>query len=75
MNGLDLTYARDVVERATSCLRSVKDAEILPAEAYVSEEFWEFEKRVIFSREWLCIAHVNEIPRVGDCPSKDGRAR
>ena len=40
--------------------------QILPAEAYTSEAFWEFEKHAIFSREWLCIGHVNEVPSVGD---------
>jgi phenylpropionate dioxygenase-like ring-hydroxylating dioxygenase large terminal subunit len=63
---IDFSLVRSIVERAQSCLRPVKDAEILPPEAYVSEQFWEFEKRAIFSREWLCIAHVNEIPNPGD---------
>ncbi len=66
LNGFDVSHARRLVDLAASCLGPVKDAEILPAEAYVSEEFWEFEKKVIFSREWLCIAHVNEIPNAGD---------
>jgi phenylpropionate dioxygenase-like ring-hydroxylating dioxygenase large terminal subunit len=63
---IDFTFVRSVVDRAQSCLRPIKDAEILPAEAYVSEQFWEFEKRAIFAREWLCIGHVNEIPNAGD---------
>src|SRR5690348_215290 len=63
---INLSVVRQIVEDCDSCLRPVKDAEILPAAAYVSEEFWEFEKQAIFGREWLAIAHVNEIPNIGD---------
>jgi phenylpropionate dioxygenase-like ring-hydroxylating dioxygenase large terminal subunit len=62
----DPSYVRDVVQKCATCIGPVKDAEILPAEAYVSEDFWEFEKRAIFSREWLAIGHVNEVPKAGD---------
>ncbi len=63
---VDFAFARSVVERTTRSILPVKDAELLPAETYVSEKFWEFEKHAIFSREWLCVAHVNEVPNVGD---------
>jgi phenylpropionate dioxygenase-like ring-hydroxylating dioxygenase large terminal subunit len=63
---IDFASVRRIVDQAQSCLRPVKEAEILPAEAYVSERFWEFEKQAIFAREWLCLAHVNEIPNPGD---------
>jgi len=66
MTHIDFTFARDIVERSASCIREVREAEILPAEAYVSEQFWEFEKHAIFTREWLCIGHVNEVPKPGD---------
>jgi len=46
---IDHSYVRDVVQKCATCIGPVKDAEILPAEAYVSEEFWEFEKRAIFA--------------------------
>ena len=45
---------------------SIASAEILPREAYVSEQFFAFEKQAIFAREWLCIGHVNEVPNPGD---------
>ena len=63
---VDFPFARSVVERTTQSILPVKDAELLPAEAYVSEKFWAFEKYAIFLREWLCVAHVNEVPNVGD---------
>ncbi len=62
----DVAVARRVVEATKPCLLPVEQAEILPAEAYTSEAFFEFEKHAIFSREWLCIGHVNEVPNVGD---------
>jgi phenylpropionate dioxygenase-like ring-hydroxylating dioxygenase large terminal subunit len=61
-----ISFARRVVEKAATATGPVEKAEILPAEAYVSEQFWEFEKYAIFSREWLCIGHVNEVPDPGD---------
>jgi len=39
---IDFSHVRDIVQQCESCLRPVKDAEILPADAYVSEKFWEF---------------------------------
>ena len=63
---VDFAFVRGIVDRAQTCLRPHKEAEILPAEAYVSERFWQFEKQAIFAREWLCIAHVNEIPARND---------
>ncbi len=62
----DFALARRVVKATEPCLLPIDRAEILPADAYTSEAFWEFEKHAIFSREWLCIGHVNEVPNVGD---------
>jgi phenylpropionate dioxygenase-like ring-hydroxylating dioxygenase large terminal subunit len=61
-----IALARKVVEDAATAIGPVETAEILPAEAYTSEQFWEFEKLAIFSREWLCVGHVNEVPKPGD---------
>jgi phenylpropionate dioxygenase-like ring-hydroxylating dioxygenase large terminal subunit len=65
-DSIDLSHVRDVVQQCETCIRPVKDAETLPADAYVSEKFWEFEKQQIFAREWLAIGHVNEVPKPGD---------
>jgi phenylpropionate dioxygenase-like ring-hydroxylating dioxygenase large terminal subunit len=64
--GIDLALASDIVERSLTCLRPVQDAEILPSEAYTSDAFWKFERKAIFDREWMCVGHVNEIPKPGD---------
>jgi len=61
-----LSFARAVVEKAATSVGPVASAEILPAEAYVSERFWEFEQEIIFKREWLCVGHANEVPAAGD---------
>ena len=66
MAPIDLSHVREVVQKCETCIRPVKEAEILPADAYVSEKFWEFEKQAIFGREWLAIGHVNEVPKSGD---------
>jgi phenylpropionate dioxygenase-like ring-hydroxylating dioxygenase large terminal subunit len=63
---LDIAYVRKIVEECDDCLRPVKDAAILPADTYVDEEFWEFERRAIFEREWLAVGHVSEVPNPGD---------
>ncbi len=63
---LDIAYVQKIVEECDGCLRPVKDAAILPADTYVNEEFWEFERRAIFEREWLAVGHVSEVPNRGD---------
>lgn len=63
---IDFQFARQIVGRSGLSVLPVKEAEMLPPETYVSEKFWAFEEHAIFSREWLCIAHINEVPNVGD---------
>lgn len=48
------------------CTATVDRARILPPEAYTSDAFYAFEGRAIFDREWLAVAHANEIPNPGD---------
>jgi nitrite reductase/ring-hydroxylating ferredoxin subunit len=61
-----LSFVRPIVDRAATSIGPVESAEILPAAAYISEKFWEFEREVIFKREWLCVGHVNEVASSGD---------
>ena len=61
-----LSHVRRVVADAASSVGPVATANILPPEAYVSPDFWAFEKLAIFGREWLCLAHANEVPEAGD---------
>ena len=54
------------MDKAATSIGAEANAEILPREAYVSEQFFAFEKHAFFAREWLCIGHVNEVPNPGD---------
>ncbi|MGE0799297.1 MAG: aromatic ring-hydroxylating dioxygenase subunit alpha [Lautropia sp.] len=65
-SNVDIAHIQAVVAEAEKVLGTVDQAGILPADAYIDANFWEFECRSIFSKEWLCVAHVNEIPKPGD---------
>lgn len=49
-----------------SSVCDVNEAETLPPECYVSEEFFEFEKRAIFDHEWLCVGREAWATKPGD---------
>jgi phenylpropionate dioxygenase-like ring-hydroxylating dioxygenase large terminal subunit len=40
-------------------------------ESYISQEYFELERKHIFRRSWLLFCHVNEIPNPGDYKVKD----
>ena len=42
------------------------DAETLPAECYVDEEFYRFEKAALFEHEWLCVGRAEWLENPGD---------
>jgi phenylpropionate dioxygenase-like ring-hydroxylating dioxygenase large terminal subunit len=44
----------------------VNQAFTLPPNCYVSDEFFEFERRAIFDHDWICIGHEGQIPEPGD---------
>jgi nitrite reductase/ring-hydroxylating ferredoxin subunit len=69
MTALDsgiVTRVRQILADLEHCTDPVATARLLPREVYTSEEFFAFEKYAIFDREWLCLAHVNEVPEPGD---------
>lgn len=43
-----------------------EDSITLPAQAYTSPDFFDWEVENVFRKEWLCLAHVSQIPEVGD---------
>ena len=65
-SGLHSTgIARQIVANAAAAIGPVERP--YPAAGSLwSEKFCAFEKEAIFSREWLCIGHVNEVPNPGD---------
>jgi phenylpropionate dioxygenase-like ring-hydroxylating dioxygenase large terminal subunit len=41
-------------------------ATTLPAQAYTSQEFYDWEVEHLFRNDWLPLAHMSQIPQVGD---------
>jgi phenylpropionate dioxygenase-like ring-hydroxylating dioxygenase large terminal subunit len=46
--------------------RPLQQAGTLPAEVYTDEDFYQWELENIFQPEWICLAHVSQIPEPGD---------
>lgn len=42
------------------------EAPMLPKECYTSPDFFEFERRAVFSYCWICVGHEGQIPTTGD---------
>lgn len=41
-------------------------AETLPPAAYTDEAFYRLEVERLLKRDWICVAHVSQLPEVGD---------
>lgn len=41
-------------------------ASMLPPDCYTSPEFFEFERRRVFTHTWICVGHQQQIPQPGD---------
>jgi nitrite reductase/ring-hydroxylating ferredoxin subunit len=59
-------FIRDILGRIDASAGSVAEAIALPPECYTSTEWFEFERRAIFDREWLALGHHSFIPNIGD---------
>jgi phenylpropionate dioxygenase-like ring-hydroxylating dioxygenase large terminal subunit len=46
--------------------QSPEHAITMPPQCYTDSAFYEFEKEAIFSKEWLCLGRVEQVPNVGD---------
>lgn len=47
------------------------ESRTLPAAAYTSEAFYRWEEKHVFRAEWQCIAHVSQLPAIGDFVTLD----
>jgi phenylpropionate dioxygenase-like ring-hydroxylating dioxygenase large terminal subunit len=60
----------DAVQQILSQLhestKDVAEAITMPPEVYTSEDWFEFEKRAIWDREWICLGHTGLVPERGD---------
>jgi phenylpropionate dioxygenase-like ring-hydroxylating dioxygenase large terminal subunit len=55
-----------ILDKLDGSLGDVRDALALPPECYTSPDWFEFERRAIFDRDWVVLAHHNVIPDKGD---------
>ncbi|MES1026476.1 aromatic ring-hydroxylating dioxygenase subunit alpha [Gloeocapsa sp. BRSZ] len=46
--------------------RPLERAIALPAQAYTSSAFYQWEIQQIFKKQWLCVGHVSQVPKFGD---------
>ncbi|MEM1294749.1 MAG: aromatic ring-hydroxylating dioxygenase subunit alpha [Verrucomicrobiota bacterium] len=44
----------------------LEEATTLPKEAFTSDEFFAWEIENLFRPDWMCLAHVSQIPKSGD---------
>ena len=54
---------RDILETAE---RPLEDAIALPAATYTDPDFYHWEVEHIFKKQWLCVGHISQVPKVGD---------
>jgi hypothetical protein len=50
----------------TQAALSLEKSWALPAAAYTSEAFFEWEKENLFKTQWLSIVQVSQVPNMGD---------
>ncbi len=51
-----------VLDGLADSAQPVAEARVLPAEAYRSPHFFDFEKEAVFMHSWLCVGRVQQIP-------------
>lgn len=64
MNKFQLTD--EFIAGLSSSTLPLGDAETLPPECYTNQDFYEFEKEAVFSREWLCTGRASWVGNPGD---------
>lgn len=57
---------RKILEALPDPRSNAAAAPMLPQECYTSPEFFEFERRVVFPRSWICVGREEQIPDAGD---------
>lgn len=56
----------DVMRQLDQSTGDVSTAKFFPPSMYTSEEWFDFEKKAIFERNWLCIGRVDQVANPGD---------
>lgn len=64
---LDQTKLSELQQKILfSAANSIENAIALPAQAYTSPEFYQWEVQHIFKKQWLCVGHSSQVPKTGD---------
>ncbi len=57
----------EILAEITRCADlPLEEAESLLPQAYTSQAFFDWEVKHVFQAEWYCLAHVSQIPAIGD---------
>lgn len=59
-------FTPDLLASMSESTQDVARAKTLPTECYTTQEFLDFERRTLFSHEWLCVGRASTIPDNGD---------
>ncbi len=59
-------HIRGILAQLDASTLEVDKAVTMPPAVYTSEEWFEFEKRAVWDREWICLGHHGLVPKVGD---------
>jgi len=59
------SHMAEILSKISDSIRDIGEAIALPAEAYTSDEFFDFERAAIFSRSWLFLCHESEVAALG----------
>ena len=71
-NGVDPIKAHakkvELIKQAicTQAALPLEKARALPAAAYTSQGFFEWEKESLLKTQWLSVAHISQVPNIGD---------
>ncbi len=64
--GVPGAVVTDILDRMEDPLLAPERAVSLPIECYTSADWFEFERRAVWDREWICLGHHGTIPQPGD---------
>ncbi len=59
-------HIQSILDRLDGSAEDVETCVAMPPEVYTSEEWFEFEKRAVWDREWVCVGHHGLVPKPGD---------
>jgi phenylpropionate dioxygenase-like ring-hydroxylating dioxygenase large terminal subunit len=62
----DVLAVLDGIEASDRPIDHPAGSRVLPAQAYMSTAFYEFELDAVFRHSWLCVGREQQIPEVGD---------